>query len=106
MSKKFVVQYKANHAKALTPEPATVAMIYEHGKIFGWSGELNTHGMTDHHIYSIEATDKGTTLFKQEDGFHGAHSKFMNFLAKHQMKSAYKKFNLELKARVESLYPR
>ena len=79
---------------------------YEHGKIFGWSGELDAHGMTDHHIFSIKANDDGTTLFQQEDGFHGPHSKFMNFLAKHQMKSSYKRFNEELKARVESLFPR
>jgi len=79
---------------------------YEHGKIFGWSGELNAHGMTDHHIYSIEDTGNGTTLFKQEDGFHGPHGKFMNFLAKHQIKNTYKKFNKELKERVETLFPR
>ncbi len=36
---------------------------YENGKILGWSGELNSHRMTDHHIYSIEATDRGTAIF-------------------------------------------
>ena len=78
---------------------------YEEGRKFGWSGDII--GKTqDHHIYSVEPTQNGTTLFKQEDGLHGPHSRLLNFLAEHQMMSMYKKFNQELKERVEALYPR
>lgn len=72
---------------------------------FGWSGEL-IGKTTDHHIYSLEPTQNGTTLFRQEDGLHGPNSKFFNLLAKHKMTALYKKFNRELKVRVESLYPK
>lgn len=82
-----------------------VCSDYEEGIKFGWSGDII--GKTkDHHIYSLEPTQKGTTIFKQEDGLYGTHSRLMNFLAEHQMTSMYKKFNQELKERVESLYPR
>ncbi len=77
---------------------------YEEGIKFGWSGDII--GKTkDHHVYSLEPTPIGTTIFKQEDGLHGPHSRFMNFLAKHHMMSMYIKINQELKERVESLYP-
>lgn len=78
---------------------------YEVGKKFGWSGDI-IGKTTDHHIYSLEQTKRGTTLFKQEDGLHGPNSKFFNFLAKYKMTALYKKFNKELKVRVESLYPK
>lgn len=78
---------------------------YEEGKKFGWSGDI-IGKITDHHIYSIAPTQQGTTIFRQEDGLHGPHSKFFNFLAKHKMTAMYKKFNKELKIRVELLYPK
>ena len=76
---------------------------YEEGVKFGWSGRVMA-GAKDHHIMSIEETEKGTTIFQQEDGFHGVVGGFLNFLAKHQMESVYRDFNKELKARVESLF--
>lgn len=72
---------------------------------FGWSGDI-IGKVTDHHVYSLEPTQSGTTIFRQEDGLHGPHSKFFNLLAKHKMTAMYKKFNKELKIRVESLYPK
>jgi len=81
-----------------------VCTEYEEGKKFGWSGELTSHGFTDNHIYTLEPTESGSTLFKQEDGIHGKHSKLVNFLSKKHMKSMYEKFNTQLKERVESIY--
>ena len=81
---------------------------YEEGKKFGWSG-IVMGSIKDHHIYSLEDTGRGTTLFRQEDGFHSehsSHSRFMNFISKHGMADNYKKFNQELKERVEELYPK
>jgi hypothetical protein len=78
---------------------------YVDGVKFGWSGDVI--GKTkDYHVYSLVSTPSGTTIFKQEDGLHGPHSKFFNFLAKHKMTAMYKKFNEELKIRVGSLYPK
>lgn len=82
-----------------------VCTDYEEGRKFGWSGDI-IGKIQDHHIYSLEPTQNGTTLFRQEDGLHGPHSKFFNFLAEHKMMPMYKKFNQELKARVEKLYPK
>lgn len=78
---------------------------YEEGRKFGWSGDIiaKTH---DHHIYSLEPTNNGKTLFIQEDGLHGPHSRLLNFLAEHKMAFIYEKFNQELKERVETLFPK
>lgn len=78
---------------------------YEDGVKFVWSGDI-IGKTTDYHIYLLEPTQSGATLFKQEDGLHGPNSKFFNFLTKHKMTALYKKFNRELKVRVESLYPK
>lgn len=48
-----------------------VCTEYEEGEKFSWTGKLNSHGMTDNYIYSLESTENGTTIFKQEDGIHG-----------------------------------
>jgi len=79
---------------------------YEEGVKFGWSGKV-IGSVKDHHIYSLEGTEQGTTIFRQEDGFHSenSHGRLMNFIAKHGITSAYNQFNRELKERVESLYP-
>jgi len=82
-----------------------VCTDYEEGKKFGWSGNLI--GRTkDHHIYSLEPTQNGKTIFRQEDGIHGAHSKLLNLIGKHKMIAMYNKFNRELKEQVESTFPR
>jgi len=79
---------------------------FEEGVKFGWSGKV-VGKVKDHHIYNLEKTSQGTTIFRQEDGFHSENSlsSIMNFLMKHNITSSYKKFNKELKVRVESLYP-
>ena len=81
-----------------------ICTVYEEGRKFGWSGGI-AGKLKDHHIYTVVPTANGTTLFKQEDGLHGPHNRFMNFLAEHKMLSMYKKFNQELKDRVEFIYP-
>ena len=106
---------KGDISKAFFKNPITGGNIefeheitdYEEGVKFGWSGNV-VGNVKDHHIYSLEGTDSGTTIFRQEDGFHSehsSHSRFMNFISKHGIASMYKQFNKELKARVESLYP-
>ncbi|MFK8054779.1 MAG: SRPBCC family protein [Saprospiraceae bacterium] len=69
---------------------------YEKGVKFGWYGVI-AGNVKDHHIYSIEATATGNTIFRQEDGFHSknSHSSIMKFMLKHNISSAYKKFNTE-----------
>lgn len=99
------VSYFKNPVTGKAIELEHVCTDYEEGKKFGWSGDI-IGKVTDHHIYSVEPTQNGTTIFRQEDGLHGPHSKFFNLLAKHKMTAMYKKFNKELKMRVESLYPK
>lgn len=101
---KFVSYFK-NPLTGGVMELEHVCTDYEEGRKFGWSGDI-IGNILDHHIYSLVPTENGNTLFKQEDGLHGTHSKLMNFLAEHKMLSMYKKFNQELKERVESLYPK
>jgi len=100
-----IVSYFKNPVTGKTIELEHVCTDYEEGKKFGWSGDI-IGTIKDHHVYSLEPTQNGTTLFKQEDGLHGPHSKFFNFLAEHKMTALYKRFNKELKMRVESLYPK
>jgi len=45
-------------------------------------------------------------LFKQQDGLNGKKSNFLVGMVEAQIGKAYDKFNRELKAHVESLYPR
>jgi len=101
---KFVSYFK-NPLTGGVMELEHVCTDYEEGKKFGWSGDI-IGKVTDLHIYSVEPKQNGTTLFKQEDGLHGPHGILLNFLAEYHMMSMYKKFNLELKERVELLYPR
>lgn len=82
-----------------------VCTDYEEGKKFGWSGDI-IRKIKDYHVYSLEPTQNGTTIFKQEDGFHGLYSKLFNFLAAHKMNAMYNSFNEELKIWVVSLYPK
>lgn len=72
----------------------------------GWSGRMSAFGTKDHHIFTLRPTPEGTTHFFQEDGFHGPLKGLMNLLGKGKMRKLYVKFNEQLKARVEALYPR
>lgn len=101
---KFVSYFK-NPLTGGVLELEHVCVAYEEGRTFGWSGDIVGEAQ-DHHIYSVEPAPNGTTLFRQEDGLHGPYSRLLNFLAAHHMMSMYRKFNQELKERVESLYPR
>lgn len=99
------ISYFKNPITGKSIELEHVCTDHVEGRKFGWSGDLI--GKTkDHHIYFLEPTADGTTIFRQEDGLHGPHSKFFNFLAEHKMTAMYKKFNKELKHRVELLYPK
>ena len=99
------ISYFKNPISGKPIELEHVCTDYEEGKKFGWSGDIIGQNK-DHHVYSLEPTQSGTTIFRQEDGLHGPHSKFFNLLAKHKMTAMYKRFNKELKMRVEYLYPK
>jgi hypothetical protein len=90
--KQFISYYK-NPITGKAMELHHICTEYEEVKKFGWSGDILIDRIRDHHIFSLEPTPKGTTIFKQEDGLHGPHSKLLNFLAEHQMTSMYLKFN-------------
>ena len=95
------VSYFKNTITGKVMEFEHVCTEYVEGERFGWSGHIAGKAK-DHHIYSVIPSKNGNTIFRQEDGLHG--SSFLDFLAKHQMTSMYKKFNQELKERVEAIY--
>lgn len=99
---RFMVYFK-NPLTGKDIEFERICTAYEEGSLFSWSGEFMT-GVSDNHLHILEPTEHGTTLFKQEDGIHGKHSKLLNLLGKKHMKSMYEKFNRELKARVELIH--
>jgi len=98
----FMVYFK-NPLNGKTIEFERKCLAYEEGRKFSWTGEF-TSGVSDYHIYMLELTENGTTLFKQEDGIHGRHGKLLNLLGKKHMKSMYEKFDRELKERVELIH--
>ncbi|MDX2130331.1 MAG: SRPBCC domain-containing protein [Chloroherpetonaceae bacterium] len=100
---KFVSYFK-NPLTGGIMELEHICTDYEEGRKFGWSGDILSNTQ-DHHIYSLVPTNYGTTIFEQEDGLHGPHSRLLNFFAEHHMMSMYERFNQELKERVESLFP-
>jgi len=79
--------------------------FFEAGRSFGWSDPL-VAGLSDHHIYQVNATDDGKTLFVQTDHVKGTHG-HIGYHIGHQLAlgamHSYVEFNRRLKARVESL---
>lgn len=67
---------------------------------------MRCRGRQDQHIFRIEELPDGRAKFKQEDGLNGKKRNFLFRMVEAQIGKAYDKFNRELKARVESLYPR
>ena len=103
VGQEFISYFKSPIGKGRI-ELKHICTDYVEGEKFGWSGDI-VGKIKDHHIYSLEPTQWGTTIFKQEDGFHGPYNKFFNFLSEHKMTALYNRFNKELKKRVETLYP-
>jgi hypothetical protein len=68
-----------------------------------WGCDVGASGPP--HFSDRRAAD-GRALFKQEDGLNGKKSNLLVRMVEAQIGEAYDKFNRELKARVESLYPR
>lgn len=79
--------------------------FFEEGRSFGWSDPFMP-GITDRHIYQVNPTDDGKTLFVQSDEVKGPHG-HLGYHIGHQLASGmmqtYVEFNRRLKARVESL---
>jgi hypothetical protein len=80
---------------------------YEHALIdfvdgaqFAWSDPFLL-GMTDHHMYRLEAIDGETTRFHQTDRAKGGAAGFVGALVSRAMKNMYAGFNEELKTEVE-----
>ena len=80
---------------------------YEHdlidfvdGAQFGWSDPF-LMGMTDHHVYRLEAIDGGATRFHQTDQAKGGAAGIVGRFISHMMKNMYVDFNEELKTEVE-----
>jgi uncharacterized protein YndB with AHSA1/START domain len=80
---------------------------YEHNLIdfidgaqFAWSDPFLL-GMTDHHVYRVEAIDEGTTRFHQTDQAKGGAAGIIGWLMSRTMKNMYVGFNEELKIEVE-----
>ncbi len=96
------VQYKAG---PLTQHLEHEVKFFEDGRSFGWSDPLFA-GLSDHHIYQVNATDDGQTLFVQTDYIKGIHG-HVGYHIGHQlaqgMMHSYVEFNRRLKARVESI---
>jgi hypothetical protein len=85
---------------------------YEHdlidfieGAQFAWSDPFLL-GMTDYHMYRVEAIDEETTRFHQTDQAKGGAAVLVGWLVSRTMKDMYVGFNQELKAEVERPRPR
>ncbi|MGB1318757.1 MAG: hypothetical protein ACPG5W_11140, partial [Flavobacteriales bacterium] len=78
---------------------------FEEGTSFGWSDPFLA-GMKDHHVYKLETLENGNTRFIQTDEVKEGVTKFMGHIIANQMEKDYAKFGKELKARVESMFPK
>lgn len=98
----ITVSFKAG---PLTQKLQHEVKFFEEGRSFGWSDPLFS-GLSDHHIYQVNATDDGKTLFVQTDHVKGTHG-HIGYHIGHQLAlgtmHAYVEFNRRLKARVESM---
>ncbi len=80
---------------------------YEHdliefvdGAQFAWSDPFLL-GMTDHHVYRVEATGSDTSRFHQTDQAKGGAARIIGGVMARTMKNMHVGFNRELKAEVE-----
>jgi hypothetical protein len=80
---------------------------YEHdlidfleGSQFAWSDPFLL-GMTDHHVYRVEAIGEEATRFHQTDQAKGGAAGVIGWLMSRTMKNMYVGFNQELKTEVE-----
>ncbi len=74
--------------------------LFEEGKSFGWTGTASP-GLSDFHVFELEALSNSETLFTQSDGLHGADVPEARAMEK-QMLIGYQWFNQELKMFVEA----
>ncbi len=96
------IQYKVG---PLTQHLEHEVKFFEEGRRFGWSDPLMM-GLSDRHIFHINPTDDGKTLFVQTDHIKGIHG-HIGYHIGHQlangMMQSYVQFNRRLKARVEAM---
>ncbi len=94
------IGYKAG---PLTQNLDHVVKFFEAGRSFGWSDPLMM-GLSDRHVFQVNPTDDGKTLFVQTDHIKGVHG-HLGYHIGHQlavgMMQSYVEFNRRLKARVQ-----
>ena len=77
-------------------------LLYSEGVYFGWSGELaRLKGLTDNHIYKVEAISKCQSRFIQTEEFKGENPNITPIALAKLSIERYKIFNKELKKEVE-----
>ncbi len=77
-------------------------LIYEEGVLFGWADPLAlVPGITDNHLYRLEAISECQTRFIQTDEFQGTNPDFTTEVLATLSETGYNEFNAELKAEVE-----
>lgn len=95
------IRYKAG---PLTQHLEHEVKFFEEGRSFGWSDPLMM-GLSDRHIFQVNPTDDGKTLFVQTDHIKGIHG-HLGYHIGHQlavgMMHSYVEFNRRLKALVEA----
>ena len=80
-------------------------LIYAEGEHFGWSDPV-AGGVTDHHLYRVEAVGDGQTRFIQEDELRGGLLvRLLGTRLSGLLFDSYLDFNQALKERVESRAP-
>lgn len=75
-------------------------LLYSPGKEFGWSDPI-LPGLTDRHMFRVEALEDGRTRFVQEDEVRGVLSPVLGWYFLNEMLTSYPSFNEALKLRVE-----
>ncbi len=75
---------------------------FEEGVTFGWTGTAML-GMKDHHSYSLHELPNGHTKLIQADSMRDGASFLLGGIMEKSGLQSYRKFNQELKERVESM---
>ncbi|MEL6526994.1 MAG: SRPBCC domain-containing protein [Chloroflexota bacterium] len=98
----ITVYFKAG---PFTQELKHEVKFFEEGRSFGWSDPLFS-GLSDRHVYQVNATDDGKTLFVQTDQVKGVHGHIGYHIGQQLANGtmhSYVEFNRRLKARVEAI---
>lgn len=85
-----------------TQSQFTRTLMYSEGVQYGWSAESNTFpGITDNHIFRVEAISECQSRFIHTDEFQGTNANFTTEDLANGALSIYNQFNSELKIEAE-----